>query len=100
MAPDELKKLGELLCHWHGGMSDPIYAAGSFFLTSKPHPQPHVVFEARDAVERLLRRQGSLLEKHPRDKQVREDMDELKAILGGLDMYIEWQEIAEEDDDA
>jgi hypothetical protein len=72
------KKLGELLQHWHGSASDPIYGVGSLLFAGKPVDEEQVK-KARDRIRALLRsaEQGS----HGWGQQ---EVEELKTISDGL----------------
>ncbi len=50
-----LKRLGNLMSHWHGSINDPIYAVGSYFRDGRPHPDVAVVYAALKGVENLQR---------------------------------------------
>lgn len=51
----ERQKIGEMMQHWHSSGSDPIYAVGSFFFADKKYPDPTVVVQAEEEIQRLMR---------------------------------------------
>lgn len=48
------QELGERLCQWHGSMSDPIYAVGSFYVDGQVYPDKEVVESALTSLTSTL----------------------------------------------
>lgn len=71
----ELKKLGELMQHWHSSGGDPIYAAGSFLASGGRHPLPAMEERALEELVKI-KREGKV-------KSVR-DLNELTKIIDAL----------------
>lgn len=56
-----LSDLGERMLSWHRGMSDPVYAVGSYYVSGQEYPDPDVVDSALDSLESELEQQQAML---------------------------------------
>lgn len=73
----ELERIGSLMHHWHGGMWDPIYMVGSYFVEGKRYPDVERVENALNEIERLKRLPLK-----------RSSKRELSTIAAGLRRYL------------
>jgi hypothetical protein len=71
------ERLGIKMHHWHAGMSDPMYAVGSYYVTNKPYPHKERVQAALDETDTLLRR-----------AKTKGDGAELRSIRAGLKHFL------------
>lgn len=56
-----LPELGERMLSWHGGMGDPIYAVGSYYVSGTEYPDSAVIDDALDSLEGELEQQEAML---------------------------------------
>lgn len=78
------RECGLLLHNWHNGQNDPIYAVGSFYFESKPHPQRWVVEGAIANLEGCLS-----MDEHFRSGLWTEaDREELQKLVADLKQYL------------
>ena len=69
-----LEQLGAEMLQFHGGMSDPVYAAGSYYLSGKRHPSRAVEVAAEQELTKLY--------DHPDPTWTKKDMNGLwRAII-------------------
>lgn len=55
------KELGKRLCQWHLSMWDPIYAAGSFYVSGEVYPDKEIVEDAISSLTSILDKKKRML---------------------------------------
>lgn len=103
-------ELGELMLHWHSSQGDPIYMVGSYYVGGNEYPDPSVIEEAKQEFERLLSEHERMLRHQPvmvqrqgrqvdlrkfagyKDRELKENISELREILFNLDDLIEHED--------